>query len=93
MTSSEEKKVSSSSSSTNTSTKKSDIPTDRVVASPLAKNVARDSNVDLSQIQGSGPGGRILKQDVDSFVQSQVTKSSTVSETKTPSQTEQSRPA
>jgi len=32
--------------------------------SPAAKRVAREYGVDLSKIKGSGPGGRILKQDV-----------------------------
>lgn len=32
--------------------------------SPVAANVARESGVDLSQVQGSGPGGRVMKRDV-----------------------------
>jgi pyruvate dehydrogenase E2 component (dihydrolipoamide acetyltransferase) len=36
----------------------------RAKASPLAKKVARELNVDLSQAQGTGPGGRIVKKDV-----------------------------
>ncbi len=36
-----------------------------VKASPLAKRMARDSNVDLSRIKGSGPGGRITRKDVE----------------------------
>ena len=38
---------------------------ERVKASPLAKRVARESGVDLGQLHGSGPGGRIVKADVD----------------------------
>jgi pyruvate dehydrogenase E2 component (dihydrolipoamide acetyltransferase) len=38
---------------------------DRVKASPLARRVAKDTGVDLSNIQGSGPGGRIVKADVE----------------------------
>jgi pyruvate dehydrogenase E2 component (dihydrolipoamide acetyltransferase) len=37
----------------------------RVKASPLAKRMAKESGVDLAQLQGSGPGGRILKVDVE----------------------------
>ena len=37
----------------------------RVKASPLARKVAEDKNVDLSKLTGSGPGGRIVKADVD----------------------------
>ena len=36
-----------------------------IKASPLAKKIARDSNVDLSRIQGSGPGGRVVRKDVE----------------------------
>lgn len=34
-------------------------------ASPLAKRIARDNNVDLSTLSGSGPKGRIIKVDVE----------------------------
>jgi pyruvate dehydrogenase E2 component (dihydrolipoamide acetyltransferase) len=40
----------------------------RVKASPLAKKLAADKGIDISQVQGSGDGGRIIKKDVDSFV-------------------------
>ncbi len=36
----------------------------RIVASPLAKKLAKQNNVDLSQIAGSGPKGRIVKRDM-----------------------------
>jgi pyruvate dehydrogenase E2 component (dihydrolipoyllysine-residue acetyltransferase) len=36
----------------------------RAKASPLARRIARESGVDLSQLAGSGPGGRIVKSDV-----------------------------
>jgi pyruvate dehydrogenase E2 component (dihydrolipoamide acetyltransferase) len=38
---------------------------ERVKASPLAKRIAKDSGVDLASLQGSGPGGRIVKADVE----------------------------
>jgi pyruvate dehydrogenase E2 component (dihydrolipoamide acetyltransferase) len=37
---------------------------DRVKASPLARRIARESEVDLRGVTGSGPGGRIVKADV-----------------------------
>jgi pyruvate dehydrogenase E2 component (dihydrolipoamide acetyltransferase) len=37
----------------------------RVFASPLAKRLAKDSNIDLSRIQGSGPHGRVVARDVE----------------------------
>ncbi|MFT4695087.1 MAG: pyruvate dehydrogenase E2 component (dihydrolipoamide acetyltransferase) [Urechidicola sp.] len=35
--------------------------------SPLAKNLANDKGLNLSQIKGTGEGGRIVKRDVDNF--------------------------
>jgi len=37
----------------------------RVFASPLARRLAQQQNLDLSQVQGSGPHGRIIKRDVE----------------------------
>jgi len=37
----------------------------RVLASPLARRMAKDAGIDLSTIQGSGPRGRIIKRDVE----------------------------
>ncbi len=36
-----------------------------VKASPLARKIARDNKVDLSHIQGTGPGGRIVRKDIE----------------------------
>jgi len=38
----------------------------RILASPLARRIARDAGLDLASIQGSGPGGRIIRRDVES---------------------------
>lgn len=40
----------------------------RIKASPLAKQLAREKGIDLSQVQGSGDNGRIVKSDIDNFV-------------------------
>src|SRR5438105_4359033 len=37
----------------------------RVKASPVARRMARDLNVELAGVEGSGPGGRIVKADVE----------------------------
>jgi 2-oxoglutarate dehydrogenase E2 component (dihydrolipoamide succinyltransferase) len=42
---------------------------DRQRSSPLVRRMARENNVDLSQIQGTGTGGRITKQDISSFLE------------------------
>lgn len=46
----------------------SDISDTRVKASPLAKRIAEDRGISLSQLHGSGDGGRIVKRDVEGFV-------------------------
>lgn len=37
----------------------------RILASPLAKKLAKAQNLDLSTVKGTGPGGRIVKRDLD----------------------------
>lgn len=39
----------------------------RLKASPLAKKIASDKGIDISQVAGSGDGGRIVKRDVEQF--------------------------
>ena len=39
--------------------------TNLIKASPLAKKIAADKNVDLGSIQGTGPGGRIVRRDIE----------------------------
>jgi len=36
--------------------------------SPLVRKMARDNNIDVSQIRGTGAGGRITKQDVEGYL-------------------------
>ena len=36
--------------------------------SPLVRRMARENNIDLSQVRGTGAGGRITKQDVEGFL-------------------------
>ena len=49
--------------SQNTKSQNSD---DRLKASPLVKKIAKESNLDLSKFNGTGPDGRIIKRDIDS---------------------------
>jgi pyruvate dehydrogenase E2 component (dihydrolipoamide acetyltransferase) len=42
----------------------------RLKASPIARRLAKEKQLDLSQLQGSGPGGRIVKADVERAVSS-----------------------
>ncbi|WP_299683387.1 pyruvate dehydrogenase complex dihydrolipoamide acetyltransferase [uncultured Dokdonia sp.] len=42
----------------------------RIFASPLAKKIAEDKGINLSQVKGSGENGRIIKSDVENFTPS-----------------------
>ena len=54
-----------------TESKSEDAPvatsTERIFASPLAKQIAKDKGINLSQVKGSGENGRITKSDVENF--------------------------
>ncbi len=39
----------------------------RVKSSPLARSIAADRNIPIEQVPGSGPGGRVVKRDVESW--------------------------
>lgn len=39
----------------------------RVIASPLARKLATERNINLQQVKGSGEGGRIIKRDIENF--------------------------
>ena len=39
---------------------------DRIKASPFVKKISKEKNIDLTTINGSGPGGRIIKRDLES---------------------------
>ena len=45
----------------------SNTPTTRILATPVARRIADEMGIDLSQVAGSGPGGRITKKDVETF--------------------------
>ncbi|NSX56244.1 pyruvate dehydrogenase complex dihydrolipoamide acetyltransferase [Parasulfitobacter algicola] len=67
---------------------------DRVFASPLARRIAKDKGLDLSQIKGSGPKGRIVKADVEnatSMPKAEAPKAASISST--PASTGQSSDA
>lgn len=51
-------------------TTKSSDSDSRIKASPLAKKIAQEKGIDLSQIKGSAEGGRIIKKDIEEFTPS-----------------------
>lgn len=50
----------------------------RVKASPLAKKIAEEKGIALSQIAGSGDGGRIVKRDVETFTPNKAAATTSV---------------
>ena len=43
------------------------VISDRLVASPLAKSLAKDKGIDIAEVTGSGEGGRIIKRDIENY--------------------------
>jgi len=43
-------------------------PDDKLRASPLARKIARDNGIDLADIAGSGPQGRVVRADVEAAI-------------------------
>jgi pyruvate dehydrogenase E2 component (dihydrolipoamide acetyltransferase) len=43
---------------------------ERIIASPLAKRIAADRGINLALVKGTGPNGRIVKEDVENFTPS-----------------------
>jgi len=57
----------------------------RVFASPLARRIAADKGLDLTQVTGSGPKGRIVKADVENAVAAPATAAQSPSVSEAPS--------
>ena len=46
----------------------------RTFASPLVRKIGADRGVDLAQISGTGPGGRIVRRDLEKYLSDQATQ-------------------
>lgn len=44
---------------------------DRVKASPLAKSMAKEEGIDLGQVKGTGDDGRVVKRDIEAYLENQ----------------------
>jgi pyruvate dehydrogenase E2 component (dihydrolipoamide acetyltransferase) len=60
-------------------------PAGPIKASPLARAMARDAGLDLSTVRGSGPGGRIVRADVQAAVQALGSRTAPAAAAPTPS--------
>jgi pyruvate dehydrogenase E2 component (dihydrolipoamide acetyltransferase) len=49
--------------------KKEEVVEERVLASPAAKRLAKEYSIDIAQLKGSGPEGRIVEEDVKKFAE------------------------
>ncbi len=56
---------------------------ERIKASPLAKKMASDNKIDLDDLEGSGPGGRIVKKDIEAVLESKQMYTSQIEDVKT----------
>nr|HET6904797.1 dihydrolipoamide acetyltransferase family protein [Ktedonobacteraceae bacterium] len=45
----------------------------RIIVSPLARRMAEEHHIDLKQLRGTGPHGRIVRDDIDDFLEQQKT--------------------
>lgn len=45
------------------------LPKGRVLATPATRRLAREKGVDISQVQGSGPNGRVTNDDIEKFAE------------------------
>eukprot|EP01128_Nolandella_sp_AFSM9_P003028 TRINITY_DN1349_c0_g2_i1.p1 TRINITY_DN1349_c0_g2~~TRINITY_DN1349_c0_g2_i1.p1 ORF type:complete len:612 (+),score=226.08 TRINITY_DN1349_c0_g2_i1:106-1836(+) len=65
---------------------------EKVVASPRAKMVAKEKDIDLSALSGSGPDGRIIAADVLEYVPPVVTETATKASSAAPSASSSAAP-
>jgi 2-oxoisovalerate dehydrogenase E2 component (dihydrolipoyl transacylase) len=54
-------------------------PDHKPLASPATRRRAREANVDLAQISGTGPGGRVTQEDIDAFCAGEIRGQSRIS--------------
>ena len=51
-------------------------PGSRIIATPLARRLAKDAGIDLARVTGSGPHGRIVKADLDKAPKAEIGRAS-----------------
>ncbi len=84
---SEKKEEAAQPASSDASSVQADSSNGRVKASPLAKKMAADKGIDISKINGSGDGGRIVKSDIDNYKPAASAPAATASGKATPAAT------
>ncbi|MFL0356588.1 2-oxo acid dehydrogenase subunit E2 [Erythrobacter sp. GH1-10] len=66
---------------------------DRIIASPLARRIAEQKGIDLAQVSGTGPNGRIVKADIESFEPSAAAAPAPAASAPTPAPAPAAQPA
>lgn len=46
---------------------KDEKPTRKALATPVARAMAKDKGIDINEVKGSGPSGRVMKEDIENF--------------------------
>jgi len=60
-----------------TQSKTEDKPVVKAQATPLARAMAKDLNIDINNVIGSGPSGRVTKEDLENFKQPKLSQGGT----------------
>lgn len=74
--SNEQKATTAEATQTDNQSKTQNLQSEILKASPLAKKMAREHGVDLGTVVGSGPGGRIVRRDIEAVISKQSAASS-----------------
>lgn len=76
-----------------TASNSSDSEGGRIKASPLARKIATDKGINLKEVKGTGPNGRIVKADVESFKPGPAPAKDSTKESKGTPESASSKPA
>lgn len=67
-------------------------PSRKVLTTPAVRKIAKENNIDLSRVPGTGPKGRILKEDILSYIKNPAAATSSTSSSTTPASSPSSSP-
>jgi pyruvate dehydrogenase E2 component (dihydrolipoamide acetyltransferase) len=88
----QEEKVAAKTETANNQPQTTNSSDSRIFASPLAKKIAEDKGINLSQVKGSGENGRIVKSDVENFTVASVPNATAASSVATSQATSTVKP-
>ncbi len=71
----------------------SQAPPERVKASPIARRIAEEQGIDLARVQGTGPGGRVTREDVEAYLSRQAARTAAPARPAPPAPAPQPAPA